>query len=91
LDFGKTDGEVFNVGSTEVVTIQELAELVLELTGSTSIIEYIDPNEKYGPLFDETRHRVADTSKIEKVLGWEAKMTLRESLTDIYSKLPITR
>jgi len=72
-------GRVVNLGNTEEVSIEGLAERVIELTGSKSTIEYIPYEQAYAKGFDDMRRRVPDTSRAEKLIGWSPK----HSLTDI--------
>lgn len=62
-------GEVVNVGSTNPITINELARRVVELTDSDSEITHVPFEEAYGPDFEETDHRAADVSKLERLVG----------------------
>jgi UDP-glucuronate decarboxylase len=63
-----------NLGNPGEFTMRELAELVLELTGSASKLEF-------RPLpADDPRQRKPDTSKAESVLGWKPSTPLREGL-----------
>jgi dTDP-glucose 4,6-dehydratase len=63
-----------NIGNPDEFTVGELAELVLEVTGSTSEIRY-EPL----PVDDPTRRR-PDISLAREVLGWEPRVPLREGL-----------
>ena len=74
------EGEVFNVGSEEPVTIRGLAELVRELTGSTSEIVHIPYEEAYGPGFEDIRYRVPDVTKLRRTVGYVPALPLREIL-----------
>jgi nucleoside-diphosphate-sugar epimerase len=67
-------GEVINLGSDKEFTILELAENIKELTGSRSKIVF-----KPLPIDDPVR-RCPDLSKAKRILGWEPKTTLKESL-----------
>lgn len=69
-------GEIFNVGSTEEIQIRQLAEKVIELTGSSSTIKYISYEEAYGEGFEDMKRRVPDISKIRNLIGWEPEVDL---------------
>jgi UDP-glucose 4-epimerase len=69
-------GEVFNIGSTFAVTINELAEKVRGLAGSKSEIVHVSYEDVFGPNFSDIPHRVPDTSKAKELLGFEAKVDL---------------
>lgn len=78
-----TPGQIFNVGSTEETTILALARLILELTGSQSRIELVPFESVYGPGFEDMHRRVPDISRIQNVLGWTPKKSLREAVADV--------
>jgi UDP-glucose 4-epimerase len=73
-------GQVFNIGSTEEVTIRELAEKVITATGSTSKIVYVPYEEAYAPGFEDMRRRVPDLGKIHRLIGYEPRYTLEDTL-----------
>ena len=76
----EAEGEVFNIGSSRETTILELARLVRGLVGSSSEIVHVPYAEAYGPDFEETRRRVPDVSKAERLLGFRAEVPLEEGL-----------
>jgi UDP-glucose 4-epimerase len=73
-------GQVFNIGSTEEVTIHELAERVITATGSQSKIVYVPYEEAYAPGFEDMRRRVPDLDKIQHLIGYKPRYTLDETL-----------
>jgi UDP-glucose 4-epimerase len=73
-------GMVFNIGSNRETTIKSLAQMIKQLTGSSSEIVYVPYTSAYGPHFEETRRRVPDTTRAKEVLGFEAKTPLEEGL-----------
>ena len=73
-------GQVFNIGSNRETTINELAELILEVTGSTSEVTHMPYASAYGSDFEETRRRVPDVTRAHEVLGFEAKTPFEEGL-----------
>jgi len=83
MDSDITVGEVFNVGNSQQITIMELAKKVIELTGSSSIIEKISYEEAYPEGFEDMQRRVPDISKIKQVLGWEPEINLDQIIKDI--------
>jgi len=70
----RAKGEVVNIGSDNEITILELAKLVNELTNSSSELEF-HPLPKDDPL-----RRKPDIRKAKEILGWEAKVRLKEGL-----------
>jgi UDP-glucose 4-epimerase len=86
-------GQVFNIGSTEEVTIRELADRVLAATGSSSKIVYVPYEEAYAPGFEDMRRRVPDLTKIGQLIGYEPQYSLDETLRRVivYERQQILR
>ena len=76
-------GQAFNIGSTNEITITELAQKVVKLTNSSSEIIYKKHSEVFGDHFEEPQRRVPDISKIKKVVGWQPKQSLDEVIVEI--------
>ena len=81
LDNRRAVGSVFNVGSTEEITILELAKAIVEKTSSSSEIQLVPYDEAYQEGFEDMRRRVPDVSKIEALTGWRPRHTLHDILT----------
>ena len=73
-------GSVFNIGSSEEVTIEDLAQLVRELLNSRSTVERVPYATYYGEGFEDTRRRVPDVRFAEERLGFRALVPLRDGL-----------
>jgi UDP-glucose 4-epimerase len=73
-------GQVFNIGSTEEVTIRELAERVINLTESRSEITYVPYDEAYAPGFEDMQRRVPSIERISRLIGYGPRYTLEETL-----------
>lgn len=78
-----TVGEIYNIGSSHEVTINELAQTVIERTDSRSSIQYIPYSEAYAPGFEDMQRRVPDITKICNAVGWKPKYTLTQILDDV--------
>jgi UDP-glucose 4-epimerase len=78
-----TIGDVYNVGGTGEVTIKELAEKVIALTGSASAISYTPYTDAYPAGFEDIQRRVPDISKIKNALGWAPAQDLSQIISDI--------
>ncbi len=76
-------GEVINVGTQESITINALAEKILQLTGSDSTIRHLSYEEAYGRPFDDLMVRVPDLAKINRLIGYEPKHNLDETLQQV--------
>jgi UDP-glucose 4-epimerase len=78
LDTQKSIGEVVNIGNTEEVTIEGLAQLVKQRTGSRSSIEYIPYDKAYEPGFEDMMRRVPCVDKLETLTGFRPRTPLTE-------------
>jgi UDP-glucose 4-epimerase len=76
-------GQVYNIGSTEEVTIKELAERVIKITKSNSDITYIPYDQAYAPGFEDMRRRVPDLNRITSLLDWAPQRTLDDILESV--------
>jgi UDP-glucose 4-epimerase len=71
-------GEVFNVGSTEEVSILELARRVIAALGSSSPIERVPYDAAYAPGFEDMRRRRPAVDKLERFTGFRPATPLDE-------------
>jgi UDP-glucose 4-epimerase len=78
-----TVGEVYNIGGTEEITIEDLAIKVISQCNSTSKVRFIPYSDAYSKSFEETFRRVPDISKINSELGWSPKKSLEETINDV--------
>jgi len=76
-------GHVYNIGSTEEISIEHLAMRIKALTGSSSEIRYVPYEEAYSHSFDDLRRRVPSLDKIQKRVGYKPVKTLDEILKTI--------
>ncbi len=76
-------GEVFNVGSTEEISILDLGHRVREAADSESEVTLVPYDDAYEPGFEDMPRRVPDLSKIERVLGWSPTRNLDQILGDV--------
>ena len=79
----KAIGQVINLGNTQEVTIQALAERVRELSGSKSPITLVPYDEAYESGFEDMPRRVPDLSKVEAMIGYKTRFTLDDILTQV--------
>jgi UDP-glucose 4-epimerase len=87
IDDERTIGEVYNIGSQRLVTIRELAELVIQRTGSSSKIAVIPYEKAYAKGFEDMRRRMPDTAKIEALNNWQVEKSLEEIIDDVAESL----
>ncbi|HEX8189726.1 MAG TPA: GDP-mannose 4,6-dehydratase [Pyrinomonadaceae bacterium] len=83
MEHDEAVGEVFNIGSTEEVSIMGLAERVRELAGSKSEIVTVPYDEAYEEGFEDMPRRVPDTSKVAALVGFKPTVTLDEILRSV--------
>jgi UDP-glucose 4-epimerase len=76
-------GEVINLGTEESVTIEDLADTIIEITGSRSAKKHLTYEEAYGRAFDDMQARKPDLSKIRKLIGYRPKHDLRQTLRQV--------
>ena len=82
MDHKDAVGNVFNIGSSEEITILQLAQRVKELTQSDSEIVFIPYDEAYEEGFEDMPRRIPDTSKVKNLVGFEPKMQPGRNSTD---------
>jgi len=70
-------GQVVNLGSTEEITIEGLANLIKEMTHSSSEIVRIPYDKAYEEGFEDMKRRIPDLSKAKELIGFEPKIDLR--------------
>jgi UDP-glucose 4-epimerase len=73
-------GQVFNIGSSEEISMEALADKVIEITGSTSRKEFVPYVVAYGRPIEDMMRRVPDTKRIRNAVGWQPKTSLDETL-----------
>jgi UDP-glucose 4-epimerase len=71
-------GQVFNLGTSEEVTIRALAERIKEVTGSRSRIDVVPYDQAYEAGFEDMPRRVPDLTKIRRLIGYEPRVGLDE-------------
>ena len=78
----KSEGHVFNTGTGIETSIVQIAKTIIEITGSSSKIEYIDKRD-----IDNIRRRVVSIEQIRRVLRWSPKYTIGSGLLETYNWL----
>lgn len=73
-------GEVFNIGSTQEVTIEELAALVRQRLGSRSRILYTPYDQAYGRGYEDMQRRVPSVEKLCAFTGFRPRIALTETI-----------
>jgi UDP-glucose 4-epimerase len=76
------NGEAFNIGGIEEISILNLAKKIIEVTKSNSKINYIPYANLKSQGFEDMQRRVPSTEKLKKLTGWSPKKGLDEILFD---------
>lgn len=83
MEARELNGDVYNIGNANSVTIEELANLVLEKTGSKSKITYVPYAQAYGPGYEDMRHRAPSLVKINDAIGYKPSTSLDQILDSV--------
>lgn len=75
------EGEIFNVGTTESISIEDLAVKVRTMCQSKSKIEYMKYEDAFEEGFEDMMNRMPDLTKIKESIGYEPKMCLDDIIT----------
>lgn len=79
----KAYGEVFNIGQTQEITINNLAKLIIETCNSDSKIEYIKHEEVFGDKFEDPTRRTPNIDKIVKFTGMSPTKNIDSMIKEI--------
>ncbi len=79
----KAEGQIFNIGTDEEITIEALAQKIKKMTGSRSKIEFIKYEDAYEEGFEDMRHRKPDLAKIKEYIDYKPKFNLGQILERI--------
>jgi UDP-glucose 4-epimerase len=83
MELAPASGNVFNIGSTEEVSIAELAERVKAAAGSTSEIVSVPYEEAYTEGFEDMQRRIPDTTKLRAAIGFVPETPLNTIIADV--------
>jgi len=72
------ESDPVNIGNPREMTILQFAHRIIELTGSSSLITYVQPKDVR--IKDDPKVRQPDITKARRVLGWEPRVSLEEGL-----------
>ena len=76
-------GEVFNLGSDEEISMNDLAHRVIALAGSKSLIEHVPYEVAYGRSFDDLPRRVPNLDRIRAAIGFAPKLKLDQIISSV--------
>jgi UDP-glucose 4-epimerase len=80
-------GGVFNIGSDHPITIEHLAQTVIETLGTESTLEYIPYDQAYGQGFEDLKHRKPDLDRVREAVGFEPKYSLKQTIQDLADEI----
>jgi UDP-glucose 4-epimerase len=73
-------GRVYNIGMNEEISIEELADKIIRITGSKSKKEFVPYQVAYGKPIEDMMRRVPSVERIKETIDWESKTSLDEIL-----------
>jgi len=80
MNSDQTAGKVFNIGSSEEISIENLADKIITMTGSKSEKQFISYEVAYGVPIEDMMRRVPGLERIRNTIDWEPKTSLDEIL-----------
>jgi nucleoside-diphosphate-sugar epimerase len=86
LDEPAAVGEVFNVGSTEEISIFDLARRIVGATRSSASIKLVPYQQVFEPGFEDMRRRVPDITRIGNLIGWRPSRTLDQVIEEVVAE-----
>jgi UDP-glucose 4-epimerase len=75
-------GEIFNVGNDRETSIQELAETMIRIAGSSSSVQLVPQQVVYGESYEDVPRRVPCASRMHEILGVRAETSLEKGLRE---------
>lgn len=77
---GQAAGKVYNIGSNEEISIEELADKIIAMTNSQSQKQFVPIEVAYGRPIEDMMRRVPSLERIKEIVGWKPKTSLDETL-----------
>lgn len=78
-------GEAYNIGNPKnKISIYELAKMVIEITGTKSETQLVDPKDIFGQYFEEAADKFPDSRKAEMDLGWKPTSGIKQIIEDTW-------
>jgi UDP-glucose 4-epimerase len=87
VDSEGTCGQIYNIGSTEEISILHLAELIIQRLQSSSKIELVPYDKAYGEGFEDMQRRVPSIDRINETIGWQPTRTIDDIIDDVAAAL----
>jgi len=83
----KAAGRVYNIGTNQEIAMEDLADKIIEMTGSKSKKQFVPYEVAYGRPIEDMMRRVPSLERIKKTIGWESQTSLDEALEAIIESL----
>lgn len=83
LEHEQAVGEIFNIGSTEQISIEALAEKIKTMTNSQSEVVYVPYEKAYAEGFEDMLRRMPDVSKLQRYIGFTPQKSLDITLQQV--------
>ena len=83
VDNPKAEGQVFNVGANQEVSINDLAQRIIKLVGSESTVTRVPYDQAYEVGFEDMERRVPDTTKLRALTAWQPTRDLDDIIRDV--------
>jgi len=80
MECPEAPGRVYNIGATEEISIEDLAERIIRMTGSRSQKRYLSHEQAYGKNVDDMSRRVPCLDRIQRTIGYCPRYTLDKTL-----------
>ena len=74
------EGQIFNVGNDHETSIIDLATAIIAMTGSSSAVQHISYEQRFGKGFEDTKRRIPDVQRARTVLDFNAGISLQDGL-----------
>jgi UDP-glucose 4-epimerase len=84
-------GRVYNIGTSEEIAIEDLADKIIEMTGSKSKKQFVPYEVAYGRPIEDMMRRVPSTERIRETIGWVPQTRLDETLKSIIESIKRNR
>ncbi len=82
-DHDEASGRTFNIGTPNLISIEELAKRVIARSGSESGLKLVPYEQAYPSGFEELGTRVPDTTALEDLTGWAPALTINDAIDDV--------
>lgn len=74
------EGKIFNVGNDHETSIMDLATTIIAMTGSSSAVQHVSYEQRFGKGFEDTKRRIPDVQRARTLLEFDAGVSLRDGL-----------